>query len=336
MSFTITNQQTGSSFKAEGDDTILDAALKSNLVFPYGCRSGVCGACKCQIISGEIEYGPHEDFALTEEEANEGMALICCAKAVSDVVLDSREISAEKRVTIKMLPCRVSTINTLCDDVKQVFLQLPKTQNFEFINGQYIDIILKDGQRRSFSVANSASEAQLEGLELHVRLIPDGYFTPRIFNSMKARDVLRFEGPFGTYIWQSTADTPILMIATGTGFAPIKALIQQSLAENPEQQIHLFWGGRLIKDLYMLELVQQWEQDYPNFKFTPVLSQQQDWDGAKGYVQDAVLATYDNIAPFDVYASGSPVMIHSLRESLGQNGMKNDHFFFDSFEFSTQ
>lgn len=334
MSFTITNAQTGSSFEAKSDESILDAALKANLVFPYGCRSGVCGACKCKILQGEIEYGTHEDFALSDEEKENGLGLICCAKATTDVVIDCKEISAEKQVKIKMLPCRVGQMQTLSDDVMQMFLQLPKTQSFDFINGQYIDIILKDGQRRSFSIANSAAQAKFEGLELHVRLIPDGQFTPRIFSSMRERDLLRFEGPFGTYILQSDASSPIIMIATGTGFAPIKALVQQCLSENPEQSIHLFWGGRLAKDLYMHELANQWQQDYPNFTYTPVLSRDDNWQGAKGHVQDAVLAKYTDLSGFDVYASGSPAMIDSVRDQLGQHGMQSDRFYFDSFEFA--
>jgi CDP-4-dehydro-6-deoxyglucose reductase len=214
---------------------------------------------------------------------------------------------------------------------------LPKTQEFKFIAGQYIDIILKDGQRRSFSIANLPENTEEEGLELHIRHVPDGHFTPRVFDSMKERDLLRFEGPFGTYFLQSDPAQPIVMIAGGTGFSPVKGLIQQALAQNPDQSIHLFWGARDEQDLYMDSIAKTWSETYPNIKYTPVLSDStsSDWTGETGYVHEIVEKSYQNFGKFDVYASGPPIMIDAVRNSLLAKGMNQDRFFFDSFEFAS-
>jgi CDP-4-dehydro-6-deoxyglucose reductase len=337
MSFSVTNQRNNSSFTTHQDETILDAALRDNRIYPYGCRSGVCGACKSDLISGQVNYGDYEDFALTDEEKEQGKVLICQAIPLEDVVIDVNEVMTGTSIQIKMLPCRVGKINRLAQDVVQLFLMLPKTQEFKFIAGQYIDIILKDGQRRSFSIANLPEKTAEEGLELHIRHVPDGHFTPRVFDSMKERDLLRFEGPFGTYFLQSDPAQPIVMIAGGTGFSPVKGLIQQALAQNPNQSIHLFWGARDEQDLYMDSIAKSWAEKYSNIKYTPVLSDStsSNWAGETGYVHEIVEKTYENFGKFDVYASGPPIMIDAVRKSLLVKGMNQDRFFFDSFEFAS-
>ncbi len=338
MPFSVTNKRNSTTFVVDDNETILDAALKDNRIYPYGCRSGVCGACKCTLVSGRVDYGSYEDFALPDEEREQGKVLICQAKPLENVVLDVEEIVTGTSVQIKVLPCRVRKIDRLAEDVVRLFLALPKTQEFNFIAGQYIDILLKDGQRRSFSLANLPQHAMEHGLELHIRNVPDGHFTPRVFDSMRERDLLRFEGPFGAYILQSEADTPIIMIAGGTGFSPIKGLIEDAMERNHNQSIHLFWGARDEQDLYLDDLVRQWLDSCPNLKYTPVLSgsASESWRGEKGFVHDAVCRTYDRFEPFDVYASGPPIMIDCVRSSLLKKGMAPDRFHFDSFEFANQ
>ncbi len=332
----ITNQRNNTSFVANADETILDAALRDNRIYPYGCRSGVCGACKSNLVSGQVDYGEYEDFALTDDEKDQGKVLLCQAIPLEDVVIDVEEIMTGTNIQIKMLPCRVGKIERLAEDVIQLFLTLPKTQEFNYIAGQYLDIILKDGQRRSFSIANLPEQAAEQGLELHIRYVSDGHFTPRVFDSMKERDLLRFEGPFGTYFLQSDADKPIIMIAGGTGFSPIKGLFQHAVKENPNQDIHLFWGARDKQDLYMDDEVQKWLKIYPNLKYTPVLSDSKvdEWQGDKGFVHEIVCATYDNVEKYDVYASGPPIMIDAVRDSLSERGLNLERFYFDSFEFA--
>ncbi len=338
MPFSVTNKRNNTTFVVNDKETILEAALRNNRIYPYGCRSGVCGACKCSLVSGTVDYGNYEDFALPDEEKEQGKVLICQAKPLEDVLLDAEEIVADASIQIKVLPCRVRQIDRLAKDVIRLFLVLPKNREFNFIAGQYIDILLKDGQRRSFSLANLPQHAKEHGLELHIRNVVDGHFTPRVFDSMKERDLLRFEGPFGSYVLQSEADTPIIMIAGGTGFSPIKGLIENAMERNPDQNIHLFWGARDEQDLYLDDLVRQWLDSRPSLKYTPVLSESTSasWQGEKGFVHEAVCRAYERFGQFDVYASGPPVMIDCVRNSLQERGMDTKRFYFDSFEFANQ
>lgn len=339
MSFSITNRRTQSCFPAEPRETILDAALRAQRILPYGCRNGVCGACKSTLVSGAVEYGEYDASALTEAEIAQGKALLCQAIPLEDVVIDAPEVAAGQNIQIKMLPCRVARLEKLAPDVMRVFLLLPKSQQFNFLAGQYIDIIMKDGQRRSFSIANLPHQGAEEGLELHIRHVPGGHFTPKVFTALRARDLLRLEGPFGAYLLQSQTTQPIIMIAGGTGFSPIKALAQQALDNHPAQTIHLFWGARDAQDLYLHELAEKWAREYANFTYTPVLSGapgqavSAHWRGASGWVHEAVLARYDQFDGVDVYASGPPPMINAVRDGLSAMGMQPERFFFDSFTY---
>ena len=338
MPFTVTNQRNSESFPANPDESILDAALRDNRIFPYGCRSGVCGACKCDLVSGSVDYGDYEDFALSEEEKASGKMLICQAVPQEDVVIDVDEVMSGQNIQIKILPCRVGKLERLAEDVVRLYLVLPKSQEFNYIAGQYIDILMKDGQRRSFSIANQPLVSKEEGLELHIRHVPGGHFTPRVFESMKERDLLRLEGPFGTYFLQTEVDRPIIMVAGGTGFSPIKGLIEHAMGENPNYNIHLFWGARDQQDLYLDDLARDWVEKYPNFKYTPVLSEStsSEWNGATGWVHEKVVDTYESFDDFDVYASGPPIMIDAVRDSLSARKMLIEHFYFDSFDYAPQ
>ncbi len=338
VSIEVTNQRNHSKFPVNSGETILDAALRDNRIFPYGCRNGVCGACKSTLVAGKVDYGEYEESALTEAEIEQGKVLLCQAIPLEDAVIDADEVMSGQNIRIKMLPCRVTKLSKVAHDVMLVFLGLPKSQQFNFIPGQYIDIVMKDGQRRSFSIANLPRQTSEEGLELHIRHVPGGQFTPKVFTSMREKDLLRLEGPFGTYFLRSEADQPIIMIAGGTGFSPIQGLVQQSLEGNPAQRIHLFWGARDEQDLYRNDLAEQWARQHENFTYTPVLSDSTsaEWRGASGWVHEAVLASYDDFGEFDVYASGPPVMVDAVRDGLGAKGMQAERFFFDSFTYAPQ
>ena len=337
MTFAVTNSRNDTRFETREGETILDAALRDNRIYPYGCRSGVCGACKSGLVSGRVDYGEYEEFALSDDEKAQGKVLLCQAIPLEDVVIDVEEIMTGASVQIKMLPCRVGKMERVAQDVMQLFLALPKTQEFNYIPGQYIDIVLRDGQRRSFSIANLPEQAAEQGIELHIRNVPGGHFTPAVFESMKERDLLRFEGPFGTYFLQTTPDRPVIMVAGGTGFSPIKGLVQQAMVNDPNHDIHLFWGARDVQDLYMDDLVKEWAETYPNFKYTPVLSEHggQDWTGETGFVHESVCRAYADVSGHDVYASGPPVMIDAVRSSLSERGLDLQNFHFDSFDYAT-
>lgn len=336
MGYRITNLRNSSSFDGRDGESVIDAALRDNRIYPYGCRNGACGACKSVLISGTVDYGTYSDHALTEEERRQGKLLLCQARPLSDIEIDVEELRSGTDIRIKMLPCRAASLDPVARDVIRLFLILPKGQDFNFIPGQYIDIVLRDGQRRSFSIANLPHRTADEGIELHVRRVPDGHFTPRVFSAMRPRDLLRFEGPFGTYFLQSEPGTPLLMIAGGTGFAPIKALLEHALTERPQTQIHLFWGARDEQDLYLDNWVRDRQHAHPGLRYTPVLSDHwpDSWHGETGFVHEAVCRHYNDVSAFDVYASGPPIMVDSIRDSLLERGMDSNRFHFDSFEFA--
>jgi CDP-4-dehydro-6-deoxyglucose reductase len=241
MAFNVTLKQSGRQFQVESDETVLAAALRQNVHLPYGCKNGACGSCKGQIVSGQIEQGPHAASALSSDERTRGLALLCCSKAQCDLEIDVREIAGVDGVQVKKLPCRVAALERRGDDVMIVKLQLPANERLQYLAGQYVEFILKDGSRRSYSMANAPHE---EGpIELHIRHMPGGKFTDHVFGAMKERDILRFEGPLGTFFLREDSDKPIVLLASGTGFAPIKAIIEHVKHAGITRPMTLYWGA---------------------------------------------------------------------------------------------
>lgn len=326
----------GTEFEVEQDEKILDAALRQGVVLPYSCRTGSCATCKGRVISGEFEHGDYQEQALSAAERDGGYALLCQARALSDLEVEAREVTVAEGIEIKQLPCRVVALETIAHDVMEIRLQLPRNQRFHYLPGQYIDLLTRDGRRRSFSIANRPDEEGV--LQLHVRRVPDGYLTNYVFEGMRERDLLRFQGPLGTFFLRNGSETrPMIFVAGGTGFAPVKAILEQAFEEGIERSMHFFWGARAARDLYMNELVESWQARYPHFEFTPVLSEpadDDDWSGETGWVHEAVLRRYPDLSAHQVYASGPPPMIEALRTSFPGHGLPADQLFFDSFEFS--
>ncbi|OFZ68302.1 MAG: CDP-6-deoxy-delta-3,4-glucoseen reductase, partial [Betaproteobacteria bacterium RBG_16_58_11] len=226
MSFQITIQPSGHTFTPEADETVLEAALREGYTLPYGCRNGACGSCKGKIISGVVDYGDHQDTTLTDEEKAQGLALFCCATPLSDLVIECREVGASKDIQIKTMPCRVQTLTKVSNDVAVLTLKLPASERMQFLAGQYIDILLKDGKRRSFSLANAPHDDAV--LQLHIRHVAGGQFSEYVFSQMQEKAILRFEGPLGTFFLREDSDKPIILLATGTGFAPLKGIIEHA------------------------------------------------------------------------------------------------------------
>ena len=338
MSFKIHLKPSGHSFDCEPQQTILEAALKNGFAFPYGCRNGACGACMGELLEGNVEYpeGSYVNMTLAREEGNK--ALFCQAHPKNDLSIEIKEIGAAKDIQIKTLPARVHALEKLAEDVMSVKLRLPATQRMPFLAGQYIDFLLKNGQRRSFSMANAPHDDEV--IELHVRHVPEGYFTGFVFEQLQEKSLLRIEGPHGSFCLNEASDKPIIMVAGGTGFAPIKSLIQHLIHIESKRPVTLFWGVRAKADLYLDELAQGWLQQYSNFSYIPVLSEaksEDEWMGERGWVHAAVL---ENIAPeklsaYEVYACGPPPMVDALRESLLIRGLGADSFFADAFDFQS-
>jgi len=333
MTFNITIKQNNQSFSAESGETILDAGLKHGHVLPYGCRNGVCGVCKGKVLEGSVDHGSYQSHALSEADISDGLALFCCAKPTSNLIIDAHEVSATRDIPVKTLPCRVHKLEKLADDVMVLYLKLPATEQLQFLSGQYIDILMKEGKPRSFSLANAPHNNEF--LQLHIRNISGGAFTQHVFNGMKERDILRIKGPLGTFFLREDSKKPIIFVASGTGFAPVKAIIEHALHIGLQRPMHLYWGARVLADLYMLDLAKQWEAR--GIKFTPVLSEplaEDHWQGRQGFVHQAALEDYSDLSEHQIYACGAPVVVEAAhRDFTTLRGLPNEEFFSDAFTF---
>ncbi len=341
----VTIRPSGREFTAEAGETILAAALRAGIGLPYGCKSGTCGTCKSTVIDGRWEQGAHAASALSAQEAAGGRLLVCCSVARSDLVIEARELSGFGDIPVRKMPCRVGRIERPTDDVAIVYLQLPANERLQYRAGQYLEFILKDGVRRSYSMA-TAPHAD-EQIALHIRHMSGGLFTDALFGArtpqMKERDILRFEGPLGTFFLREDSAKPVVLLASGTGFAPIKAIaehlfhkrVNQGEATRPARPIVLYWGCRSRKDLYLDALPRQWASEQPNFTYVPVLSEplpDDAWTGRVGLVHQAVMADLPDLSGHQVYACGAPIMVASARRDFAAHcGLPDDEFFADAF-----
>lgn len=336
MAHKITLKPAGREFLSEAGETLLDSALREGVTLPYGCRNGACGACKGQVLEGRVDHGAFQEHALSEADRAAGKTLFCCAKPLSDVAIEAREIGAVKDIAVKTMPCRVEALRKPAPDVAILSLKLPAGERLQFLAGQYIEILLKEGKRRAFSLANAPHDDAL--LELHIRHVPGGQFTDYVFKEMKEKAILRFEGPHGSFFLREDSDKPIILVASGTGFAPIKSIVEHAQHNRHQRPMVLYWGGRTPPDLYEADLARRWESEHADFKFIPVVSEPQPgdgWTGRTGFVHQAVLDDYADLSGHQVYACGAPVMISAARESfVAQRGLPEEEFYSDAFTFA--
>jgi CDP-4-dehydro-6-deoxyglucose reductase len=336
MSFNITVQPSGRAFTATSDETLLAAGLRQGIGLPYGCKDGACGSCKCKKISGDVTHGVHQDKALSADEEANGFVLTCCATAHSDVVLDSRQVVEEGAFPIKKMPVRVISLEKKSHDVMLVKLQLPANDVMKFHAGQYIDFLLRDGDRRSYSMAN-APHTLVEGspaVELHIRHMPGGKFTDHVFGVMKEKEIQRIEGPQGSFFLREDSNKPLVFLASGTGFAPIKAILEHMQHKDISRPATLYWGGRRPADLYMHDWVQAQLAAMPHLTYVPVVSDalpEDNWTGRTGFVHAAVLQDIADLSGHQVYACGAPIVVDSARAAYTQAGLPTDEFYADSF-----
>jgi CDP-4-dehydro-6-deoxyglucose reductase, E3 len=325
-------------FDCAADETILQAAMRADLMIPYGCRNGACGTCKGRILAGRVDYGPVQPTTLTETDKQNGLALFCCARPLEDVTIEVREVRRAGDIQIKRLPCRVESITRAAHDVAIVRLKLPSTERLQFLAGQYIDFLLKDGKRRSFSLATPPHRDEL--LELHIRHVPKGFFTDQLFTTYKGREILRMEGPLGAFYLREDSDKPIIFVAGGTGFAPIKAMIEHALYSHVDRPMVLYWGARAQRDLYLPDLPGTWQQSSPNFTYIPVLSDplpEDAWSGRTGFVHAAVMADFPDLSGYQVYACGAPPMIDAARRDFTTRcNLPENEFYADSFTYAAE
>jgi len=328
MAHRVTLKPSGHSYEVADGKNILQAGLDAGYMLPYSCRAGVCRTCRGTIVEGKVDYGLAHETYLPQSDRAKGYALLCQAKPLSDLVVEVREVHG---VRPRIIPCRVEKLEKPSPDVAVIGLRLPMNENFRFLAGQYIDMLLKDGKRRSYSLATKPEATGVTALEIHVRLTPGGLFTEHVFNKLKVRALLRFEGPLGSFYLREESDKPMILLASGTGFAPIRSIIETALEKKLEQKrpMTLYWGCRVQQDLYQIELAQSWVR--PGFKFVPVLSDEK-WSGRTGFVHRAVMEDFPDMSGLQVYACGAPIVVDSARRDFSlQCRLPVEEFYADSF-----
>jgi CDP-4-dehydro-6-deoxyglucose reductase len=334
MSYTVKLIPSGNTYTVEAGEKILHAGLDAGISLPYSCRMGTCNTCKAHIKEGEFEFGDALPHYLPQEERDRGMALLCQARACSDLVIEVEELP--KLVPPTEFTAMVKKIVSLADDVRSIELRLPLHQSLIFASGQYIDLLLPEGERRSYSLANaSASPMGVIDLVLHVRHMPGGLFTDKLFDgSVKVRDKFQVEGPLGTFFLRED-DKPLVLLASGTGYAPIRSILLEMFRLNDGRKATLYWGGRSKKDIYAMEEVQAWVNEHPNLRFVPVLSDAQEgdeWTGRTGFVHLAVMKDIADLSGHQVYACGAPAMVAAARKDfIEQGALPAGEFFADAF-----
>ena len=337
MSFQISVLPSGRNFTADDNETLLAAGIRQGIGLPYGCKDGACGSCKCKKISGTVVHGPHQDKALSAEEEAQGLVLTCCATAQSDVVLESKQVTAEGGLPVKKMPVRVVSLEKKSHDVIVLKLQLPANDVMKFHAGQYIEFLLRDGSRRSYSMANAPHTLEVPPpmVELHIRHMPGGKFTDPVFTTMKEKDILRAEGPYGSFYLREDSNKPMVLLASGTGFAPIKALIEHMQHRGITRPATLYWGDRRPADLYMADWVEARLAEMPNLKYVPVISNaeaEDQWSGRTGFVHQAVLQDFPDLSGHQVYACGAPIVVDSAkRDYVALGHLPEEEFYADSF-----
>lgn len=337
MSFKVTVQPSNHAFTVEDGQSVLDAALAAGIVLPYSCRNGACSTCKGKVLEGSFDAGDSPAHVLAPEELEQGYTLFCQAKPTSDMVIEAREIRMASDIQIRKMPARVMAIEDAASDVKIIKLQLPAADPFRYYAGQYLEFILKDGRRRSYSMATIPNENNL--VELHIRHTPGGVFTDHVFGAgatqMKPREILRVEGPLGSFFLREESGKPIVFLASGTGFAPIKAIIERMMETGSTRKAVLYWGGRRPADLYMDALAREWEATLPDFTYVPVVSDalpEDGWTGRGGYVHQAVMQDLPDLSGHQVYACGAPVVVESARRDFVKLcGLPEEEFYADAF-----
>jgi CDP-4-dehydro-6-deoxyglucose reductase, E3 len=336
MTFQITVEPSARVFSTNEGEAILAAAIRQGIGLPYGCKDGACGSCKCKKVSGTVVMGTHQSKALSAEEEANGFILTCCGVPQTDVVLESRNVTDEGAFPVKRMPARVAALEKVSHDVMVMRLQLPAAETFKYHAGQYVEFILRDQSRRSYSMGNAphTQEAQ-PGIELHLRHMPGGKFTDHVFSAMKEKEILRVEGPFGSFYLREESTKPMILLASGTGFAPIKAIIEHMQFKNINRPAVLYWGGRRPADLYMNDWVLAKAAEMPNLKYVPVISDglpEDAWSGRTGFVHRAVLQDFPDMSGQQVYACGAPIVVDSAQaDFIAVAHLPADEFFADSF-----
>lgn len=332
MTITVRLEPSNRTFSASSDESVLQAAQRQGIVLPYSCENGTCGSCKARVVSGVADLLSYDGAALSAAEQEQGMTLLCRAIPKSDLIIEVSEVALADSMPPRILPARVARIEPLAADAMGVWLTLPTSEKFRFSAGQHLEILLRDGSRRCYSLANSPDEGG--DLELHVRRVPRGKFSEFVFGSMKLRDLVRIRGPLGTFSADLNSTRPAILLAGGTGFAPIKSIFESAIKRGTNRALHLYWGARTQKHVYFQALVHSWTEMYGQFRYIPVLSQpvpDECWNGRVGLVHEAVMEDFQDLGGHSVYACGPPAMVTAARAEFAKRGLPPAHFHADIF-----
>ncbi len=294
---------------------------------PYSCKTGRCSTCKCKVLSGQ-SVAKVDELGLSLEEKAQGFILSCVRSALTDMLIEVEDLGDQVIPEVKTLPSRISSIEKLATDVLSVKLRFPPNTPFNFLAGQYIDVIGPGGIRRSYSIANAP--ALDNQLQLHIRAVQSGAMSQYWFDQAKVNDLLRINGPLGSFFKRPTTGLNLVFLATGTGIAPVKAMLEQLATVSSDDQpcsVTLFWGGRQLEDLYSDP--SQW---HTSLRYVPVLSRAlDDWTGGRGHVQHSLLSEMPDLLNTVVYACGSAAMIQSAKAELTEAGLPSKRFYSDAF-----
>ncbi|PVV05812.1 MAG: CDP-6-deoxy-delta-3,4-glucoseen reductase [gamma proteobacterium symbiont of Ctena orbiculata] len=330
MSYKVQVEPSGHEFSVESGETILDAAIRQGINLPYGCRNGFCGDCLATLATGQVDY-PNGIPPVMVDDQN-GECYICQATPTTHITIEVKEIAQSKDIPIRTMPCKIDRIERLNDDVIRLYLKLPEGERLQFLAGQYLNFVLQDGTKRAFSIANAPHDDDF--IELHIRHVSGGLFTDVLFSGMEEKTIMRMEAPLGSYYLREESSKPIILMGGGTGFAPLKGIIEHAFQIGIQRPMHLYWGVRAKSDLYLPELPQQWASKYSNFTYTPVLSEPDaDWSGKTGWVHEAVIEDHPDLSGHEVYMSGPPPMIEAGKEAFLSHGLAGEELYSDSFEY---
>jgi len=334
MTHRVVLQPSGHTFDVADDQYVLTAGLEAGWNLPYSCRVGMCRSCRAKLVHGDLELSDYLPHVLTPEMQAQKLVLLCRAKAKSDLVVEVRELSLQA-IRPKIVPCRVKRVERVTPDIAIVDLRLPQNENMRYAAGQYVDVLLPGGERRAYSIATCPRPEGVIDLQLHIRHTPGGLFTDQVFATLKERDLLKFEGPRGTFYLREETKKPIVLLASGTGLAPIKSIIEYVIARKIARPMALYWGCRTRADLYLNELAQKWQREVADFRYVPVLSDAtlaDAWAGRTGFVHRAVIEDLPDLSGHEVYASGNPAMVDAARlDCIAKSGLPEDAFFADAF-----
>ena len=330
MSHKVQVEPSGHQFTVEEGEIILDAAIRQGINLPYGCRNGFCGDCRANLTAGSISYPNGQPPVMSDNEQD--ICYVCQATATSDITIEAAEIAQSQDILTRIMPCKINRIERLNEDVIRLYLKLPEGERLQFLAGQYLNFVLQDGSKRAFSIANAPHDDSF--IELHIRHVSGGAFTDLLFDGMQEKTILRIEAPLGSYYLREGSQKPIILMGGGTGFAPLKGIIEHAFQIGIQRPMHLYWGVRSRADLYLPELPEKWASEYSNFSYTPVLSEPDaDWRGETGWVHEAVVTDYPDLSGHEVYMSGPPPMIEAGKEAFLAHGLAGEELYSDSFEY---